>query len=241
MTPLQYPFSFPKKSISKSNQDAPTRFSNEKKITVENDVPVVGAKAYRESINGVDIAQIKILSSLDKGSVSYTVNYMDGVEAGQFSDSVYSFVLRNVNDSLIVVSSNDEDGNSDLDTLFLKLIFMDARDGQKYKTTKIGAQTWMAENLNYGLYINDGNSSLTYQTGAQKFCYDNDEKNCATDGGLYQWQTAMGFEKSCVDGNESCSSKINSGNHQGICPNGWHMPKQNESLCPLVAQDWKVI
>ena len=86
----------------------------------------------------------------------------------------------------------------------------------------------MAENLNYGLYINDGNSSLTYQTGAQKFCYDNDEKNCATDGGLYQWQTAMGFEKSCVDGNESCSSKINSGNHQGICPNGWHMPKQND-------------
>lgn len=48
------------------------------------------------------------------------------------------------------------------------------------------------------------------------------------EGGLYQWHTAMGFAKTCGDGAISCSSQISSGNHQGICPNGWHIPKFKE-------------
>jgi uncharacterized protein (TIGR02145 family) len=89
-------------------------------------------------------------------------------------------------------------------------------EGQKYKTVKIGTQTWMAENLKYNA------------PGSK--CY-NDDYNTSKDGAcnkygrLYNWATAMALPASC---NESeCASQIQP-KHRGICPKGWHIPSNAE-------------
>lgn len=96
--------------------------------------------------------------------------------------------------------------------------FKDSRDGQEYKTVTIGLQTWMAENLNY--YDKD-NTNLV----ANAWCYKNVEKNCNLGGRLYTWTAAMNLPSGYLTA--SAAEEIESP-HQGICPDGWHLPDSTE-------------
>jgi len=91
--------------------------------------------------------------------------------------------------------------------------FTDPRDGQSYGTVKIGNQCWMAKNLNVGLMVNfsagQSNNGII-----EKYCYNNLSQNGDFYGGLYTWDEMMNYTK--IKG------------AQGICPDGWHIPTDQE-------------
>ena len=76
---------------------------------------------------------------------------------------------------------------------------VDNRDGQVYKTVKIGEQVWMAQNLNY---IDTAKAIFKDSS----WCYDNNPRNCALAGRLYTWTVAK----------------------DSLCPEGYHLPDTTE-------------
>ena len=87
-------------------------------------------------------------------------------------------------------------------------VLLDTRDGKLYPTVQIGAQCWMAQNMNIGIRI--GGTTQTNNGIFEKYCYSDLESNCNIYGGLYQWDEAMQY--------------VTTLGVQGICPLGWHLP-----------------
>ena len=87
----------------------------------------------------------------------------------------------------------------------------DPRDNKQYPTVKIGTQCWMASNLDYGIRV-PGTEHQRDNCITEKYCYNDNPGNCATSGGLYQWDELMKYDNSLAS--------------QGFCPPGWHVPSE---------------
>jgi uncharacterized protein (TIGR02145 family) len=83
---------------------------------------------------------------------------------------------------------------------------------------KIGNLCWMKKNLN---------ALPTNPDAAQNsWCYQNNPANCETYGRVYDWATAMALPDSCKS--VRCASQIQTPHHQGVCPDGFHIPTNAE-------------
>ncbi|HRY31481.1 MAG TPA: FISUMP domain-containing protein [Bacteroidales bacterium] len=85
--------------------------------------------------------------------------------------------------------------------------------GQTYPCIQIGTQCWMKENLNVGVMI-DSTSEQTDNGLIEKYCYNDNPANCDVYGGLYQWNEMMQY--------------VTTPGARGICPEGWHIPDNND-------------
>jgi uncharacterized protein (TIGR02145 family) len=97
--------------------------------------------------------------------------------------------------------------------------------GMTYNTVQIGTQCWLRENLNVGTRIN-GTVEQTHNQIVEKYCYDNNEANCNVYGGIYQWAEIVQYLNGAS--NTVNWNPVPSGNVQGICPSGWHIPTNTE-------------
>lgn len=90
-------------------------------------------------------------------------------------------------------------------------------EGQVYNTIQIYNQCWLKENLNVGTMI-PATQGMSNDGIIEKYCYNDSEDSCHIYGGLYQWDEMMEYY-TYLD-------------NQGICPENWHVPTNEE---------WKIL
>lgn len=125
----------------------------------------------------------------------------------RISKSFFSLIF-----SIMVATSSCENKDKEEEFNINNSSFIDQRDGNIYKTVKIGSQIWLAENLKYLPKVNG--VDISSQTIACYYVYDFDgtkiadamsTSNFRLYGVLYNWQAA-----------------------KEACPTGWHLPSKAE-------------
>lgn len=102
---------------------------------------------------------------------------------------------------------------------------IDPRDSKEYGTVQIGTQCWFRQNLNVGTRIN-GTQHPSNNGVIEKYCYNNVDANCTTYGGMYRWGEMVQYLNGATD--SATWVPAPTGNVQGICPSGWHLPTESE-------------
>lgn len=133
------------------------------------------------SIINTESIRIKLYKS-DKGVAKITDSALN---TGSFN-WIIPEEIEEGDDFTIKISSNEDDFifvRSEFPFTILKKPnefseLIDSRDGQIYKTVKIGDQWWMSQNFN-----------LEQAEGS--FCYNNDNNNCDAYGALYDISSAI--------------------------------------------------
>lgn len=216
---------------------------------VKSYVPVLGAT----TVDAVDMTSATLVSEvLDEGTESIMEVGFCFNTTGMPTVDDYSFVVTyngigTISGSVASLSTStqmyyvrsyaitDGDTTYGLESKFVKPV-IDAKscsgatsvtdwDGNVYSTVQIGSQCWMRENMKATHY--EGGAVVTLSTAwntVTPCCYypANKQENVAAFGLLYNWPAAM-----------NGAASTNTGQVQGICPEGWHVPTQMEWITLL--------
>lgn len=123
-----------------------------------------------------------------------------------------SELLSQIQEEVITIISQIGESNqySEVDVFANGVVDQDGKN--YYEIVAIGSQIWMAENLNSGIMIAPGEAVNPVDNGIfEKYCYEDDESNCETYGGLYDWYELLDYPPE----REGDVAII-----QGICPAG---------------------
>ena len=85
-----------------------------------------------------------------------------------------------------------------------------------------GTQEWAIANLNSGTQLTSSGSTQQLPPYNYKYCYNNIAANCATYGGMYEWDNVM-LGAASINCDPCGSSGV-----QGMCPVGFHIPTDLE-------------
>lgn len=104
-----------------------------------------------------------------------------------------------------------------------------------YHSSTVGSACWFDEGIDSAgnrlkgavTQVLPSNNSVV-----EKYCYSDSDANCTSYRALYTWSEALNLSSACA--NSTCAGSISSP-HQGICPNGWHVPTETELTTALSA------
>lgn len=163
----------------------------------------------------------------------------DGNSSFDATSSSSSIETISSSSSTPAISSSSLINNYDPETGILT----DERDGQTYRTAKIGDQIWMAENFRF--FANDTSERKCVEVNGSWL--DKNDSLVAEYGRHYSWSDAM--QLSCeyeITQSFTDEDSVYHIPHQGICPSGWHVPTYEEwqilletPIEQLVSPKWK--
>ena len=178
---------------------------------------MTSSSSGRSSSGGTSSSSVKSSSSKDVELVEMS----SSSEKSSSSDGSSSSSAQSSSSS---VASSAASSSSVLGTM------TDERDGQTYKTVKIGTQTWMAENLNYaytGVPYRYERDNEVYTSDSTSWCYNNVPANCTKYGRFYTWAAAMDSVGEWSTNDKGCGFDVVCSPTypvRGVCPEGWHLP-----------------
>ncbi len=189
---------------------------------------VITSEAKQSSSSIASSCSVVSSSSVESSSSVVSSSSSSSVLIEDLSSSSVASSSSAKSSSSVASSSSVKSSSS---VVVVKGSMTDSRDGQVYKTVTIGTQTWMAENLNYR-YVGVKHNYNGYTSDSTSWCYENEASNCDKYGRLYTWSAVMdsaaqfsvnagtqcGYGKTCTPNSP----------HRGICPEGWHVPTNEE-------------
>jgi uncharacterized protein (TIGR02145 family) len=182
-------------------------------ITV-NSLPIVTYTLCHDNITTLNAQQIILTGGIPLGGTYLGA----GVFAGKFNPAIAGIGTHTITYDFGNYMGCHQTATQSINVLNNSVFtcgddLTDVRDNAVYPTIKIGNRCWMAANLNFGSAI--GSAAMQRDNCVnEKYCFDDNIFNCASFGGLYQWDEMMRYND---------IQQI-----QGFCPPGWHIPSEND-------------